>query len=371
MLVTMVATVWAASALAMGAPGIIVEPRVDSGAVMTTCPPWFGANTRMSQEQSFRKLVGANRHALRHYGVRELDFSVAARQVRVKFVVTGRARRKVVNREPCDTVHGHSAWNPCYVTFATLSTDLRRNSTAASLLLSETVESPNSLLAIAGVADPVQAASIEISKEGRAARVNKAPTQPSALESALHAGTHLLFQSGCSACVASRAKEDPHWRERRMRRRVGTTSYHLTLGSSAPIRLRENCAVPLYSVSRLWPGVCSSHEQAFSDCLIKAMVASVAIWSSLKNDEEPSCNSTQDDSETHVRRRRSYRTVLLQAMEATEWSPGGDGSRAMLGNHSRGSDSSVAWPSDLGLRHAASLLTRFQVKSSDSALRAA
>ena len=42
----------------------------------------------MSQEQSFRKLAGASGHALRYHGVRELGFSVAARQVRVKFVAT-------------------------------------------------------------------------------------------------------------------------------------------------------------------------------------------------------------------------------------------------------------------------------------------
>ena len=56
---------------------------------MNTCPPWFGADAPVSQELSPRKLVGANGHALRYFGVRELDVSVAARQVRMKFVVTG------------------------------------------------------------------------------------------------------------------------------------------------------------------------------------------------------------------------------------------------------------------------------------------
>ena len=70
-----------------GAPREIVEVVVDSGAAVTTCLPWFGADAPMSQGLSLRKLVGANRHALRGCGVRELDFSVAARQVRVKFVV--------------------------------------------------------------------------------------------------------------------------------------------------------------------------------------------------------------------------------------------------------------------------------------------
>ena len=129
---------------------------VDSGAAVTTCPPWFGADAPMSQELSPRKLVGANGHALRYDGVHELDFSVAARLVPLRFVVTdvmypglsvaklteqgfkveigqqaclvgmnsrercclcgtaakmwdlldtdGQAHRKVVNREPCGTV---------------------------------------------------------------------------------------------------------------------------------------------------------------------------------------------------------------------------------------------------------------------------
>ena len=61
---------------------------VDSGSALTTCPPWFVADDPMSQEVSPRTLVGASGHALRCCGVRELDFSVAARHVRVKFVMT-------------------------------------------------------------------------------------------------------------------------------------------------------------------------------------------------------------------------------------------------------------------------------------------
>ena len=60
---------------------------VDTGAA-TSCLLWFGADAPVGQEQSLRKLVGANGHALRYYGVRELDLSVAARPVRVKLVVT-------------------------------------------------------------------------------------------------------------------------------------------------------------------------------------------------------------------------------------------------------------------------------------------
>ena len=71
-----------------GVPGEIAELMVDSGAAVMTCPPWIGADVLVGQELSPRKLVGASGHALRYYGDRELDFSVAARQVRVKFVVT-------------------------------------------------------------------------------------------------------------------------------------------------------------------------------------------------------------------------------------------------------------------------------------------
>ena len=70
-----------------GAPGEIVELVVDSGGAVTTCPPWF-ADALVIRGLSPRKLVEASGHALRYYGVRELDLSVAARQVRVKFVVT-------------------------------------------------------------------------------------------------------------------------------------------------------------------------------------------------------------------------------------------------------------------------------------------
>ena len=42
----------------------------------------------MSQGLSLRKLVGANGLVLRYHDVPELDFSVAARQVRVRFLDT-------------------------------------------------------------------------------------------------------------------------------------------------------------------------------------------------------------------------------------------------------------------------------------------
>ena len=60
----------------------------------------------------------------------------------------------------------------------------------------------------------MKAADIEISKEGRDARVKKGPAEPSEPESELPSATHIPFRAWCSACVASRAKEDPHWRQR-------------------------------------------------------------------------------------------------------------------------------------------------------------
>ena len=71
-----------------GTPSEIVELMVDGGAAVATCPPWFVEDAPVTQELSPRKMVEANGHALLHNGVRELHFSVAARQVRVKFVVT-------------------------------------------------------------------------------------------------------------------------------------------------------------------------------------------------------------------------------------------------------------------------------------------
>ena len=61
---------------------------VDSGADVTTSHHWFGADAPMSQEPSPWKLARATGYALRYCGVRELDLSVAARRVRVKFVLT-------------------------------------------------------------------------------------------------------------------------------------------------------------------------------------------------------------------------------------------------------------------------------------------
>ena len=70
-----------------------------------------------------------------------------------------------------------------------------KSSTVSPLTLSETVESPESLRAIADVAKPVQGAGNEISKGDRDARVKKAPAKPSELESELHSATHTPFRA--------------------------------------------------------------------------------------------------------------------------------------------------------------------------------
>ena len=59
--------------------------------------------------------------------------------------------------------------------------------------MSVAVGSLKRLPSIADVANPVQAADIEISKEGRAARVKKVPTEPSEQESEPHQATHIPF----------------------------------------------------------------------------------------------------------------------------------------------------------------------------------
>ena len=57
------------------------------------------------------------------------------------------------------------------------------SSTVSPVRLSETVESPQGLPAIADLAKPVEAAGVEISKEDRDVRVQKAPAESSELES--------------------------------------------------------------------------------------------------------------------------------------------------------------------------------------------
>ena len=82
------------------------------------------------------------------------------------------------------------------------------------MTLSETVESPKCVPAIANVAKPVPTADIEFSQEGRAARMTKPSAELDELESELHSATHIPFWAWSPACVASKAKADPHWRKR-------------------------------------------------------------------------------------------------------------------------------------------------------------
>ena len=124
--------------------------------------------------------------------------------------------------------------------------------------LSKTVESPKGLPAIADVAKPVQAAEIEIGKEGRAARVKKATAEPSALESELHSATHIPIGLGAQLAW------DPHWRKRtenaQQNGRDVVSSDFGFLGKQ--YRWGEDCAVSLYGGPHLWRGVCISHEQS-------------------------------------------------------------------------------------------------------------
>ena len=113
-----------------------------------------------------------------------------------------------------------------------------KSSTVSPVTVSGTVESPQRLPAIADVAQPVKAADVQISGEGRDARVKTAPAEPSKSESVLHSATFIPFWAWCSACVASRALEDPHWRKRTEdAQEKGTTSYRSTPGSSAAVQL--------------------------------------------------------------------------------------------------------------------------------------
>ena len=141
--------------------------------------------------------------------------------------------------------HGHEQeerWRLCGAVSTIrdkLDKTFRRAAKSSTVSLSQTVESRQGLPKIAGVAKPVKAVDIEINKEGRDARVKKTPEEPSELESELHSATHIPFRAWYFACVASRAKEDLHWRKRGLRlcRRQGTTSYRLTSGSSVTIQL--------------------------------------------------------------------------------------------------------------------------------------
>ena len=171
-----------------------------------------------------------------------------------------------------------------------------KSSTVSPVTLSETVGSRKGVPAIADVAKLVQAADIEIRKQGRDPRVKKAPAEPSELESELLSATHIPFPAWCSACKASRAKEYPHWRNRtevRMRRRKGTTSCRFTSGFSATVKLGRR----LRRTSAWWIMSLSRCSYKVSDLVTKAVVSSVANWGRtdiiLMIDGEPSCKSVQ------------------------------------------------------------------------------
>ena len=68
------------------------------------------------------------------------------------------------------------------------------------------------------------------------------------LNGELHSTTHIPFRAWCSACVASRAKEDPHWRKRiedAQEKGHDIVSFDFGfLGNSTAGR--EDCAVPTH-----------------------------------------------------------------------------------------------------------------------------
>ena len=168
----------------------------------------------------------------------------------------------------------------------------------------------------------MKAADIEISKEGRDARVKKVPAEPCEPESELHSATHIPFRAWCSACVASRAKEDSHWRCACERERYRIVRLRVPRQQNS---WGEDCAAPLHGGSCISSAVFAVLTiKVVTGYVIKAVVASVANWSRndiiLKSDGEPSCKRILDDSETRVRHRRSCRTVLLEALAAVGWS---------------------------------------------------
>ena len=153
-----------------------------------------------------------------------------------------------------------------------------KSSTVSPVTLSETVESPQGLLAIADLAKPVKAADIEISKEGRDARVKNASAESSELESDLHSATRIPFRTWCSTCVASRAKEDPHWRKRtedaqEQKHDMASLDFGFLGNSTA----WEKTAANLCTMDRVSDAVfAGSICKAIDNYVIKAMVASVA-----------------------------------------------------------------------------------------------
>ena len=69
-------------------PGEIAKLVVHSGAAVTTCPPRSGAGAPRDRSYLLGIWWRPTVYALQYKGARGLDFSVAARQVRLMFVVT-------------------------------------------------------------------------------------------------------------------------------------------------------------------------------------------------------------------------------------------------------------------------------------------
>ena len=313
----------AVSALAVAPQGDIVELIIGSGAAVTTCPPWLGADTRMSQRQPPRKLVGASGQALPYHGVRELDFSVAARYVRVKFVVTDvmcpvlsvatltEQGLKVEFRAAGMSCGSEQQWRRSLCGVAAgvwhlLDPDSRvfRKAVDRVVTLSETIE--------------FSARSPDDRRDGHnrerqltffnAQRRSSCPTELSGMEIELHPATHISFKAWCSACVASRAKADPHWRnptDDSQEKEHDVVSFDGSLASFL-------CMVDHVSGA-----------EAVSKYMIEAMVASVANSSGtdifLESGVALPAKAFRDGSETLYQRQRSCRTVLLEDMAAMEW----------------------------------------------------
>ena len=110
----------------------------------------------------------------------------------------------------------------------------------------KTVESPEGLPWLAEVVKHVKAGNVAISKEGRGARVKNARSELVQLEIELHSATHIPFRDWCSACVASRPKEDPHWRMR--------TEDAQEKGHDAELERQHDEQAPLsWFRGRFWP----------------------------------------------------------------------------------------------------------------------
>ena len=154
-----------------GAPGEIAELMVDSGAALTTCALCFGTDALLGNWSQ------------RTY---------TSRQVRVMFVATDimnpvlsvaklteQGFKGMTSRDDGVSVELRRGYGTYWMVECAA-----KSSTVSPVTLSETIESPQNLPAIADVTKP--ATDIEISEE-----VKKAPAEPSELESELLSETHI------------------------------------------------------------------------------------------------------------------------------------------------------------------------------------